>query len=138
LLRLGDFFALGPRQRIPELDRLADRVVVACQPLRAPLDDSELARRRAAGLTPQQDAYLVAWGYPYVFEAFRFHMTLTGPVPETDAPPIDALLRQRFASFIGRSFTIDTIALFVEPSPGMPFRIHSTARLTGNKVAVAG
>ena len=37
---------------------------------RAPPDDAELARRRKAGLTERQDALLMQWGYPYVFEEF--------------------------------------------------------------------
>ena len=31
----------------------------------------------AAGLTPEQDAMLLRWGYPYVFDTWFFHMTLT-------------------------------------------------------------
>ena len=30
-----------------------------------------------AGSPPRQDANLLRWGYPYVLEDFRFHMTLT-------------------------------------------------------------
>ena len=31
----------------------------------------------APNLTPRQDAMLVRWGYPYVFDTWFFHMTLT-------------------------------------------------------------
>ena len=33
-----------------------------------PPSEAELARRRAAGLTPRQDELLMRWGYPYVLE----------------------------------------------------------------------
>ena len=47
-------------------------------PFRAPLTPSERARRRPEDLDPRRRALLDRWGYPHVFEAFRFHMTLTG------------------------------------------------------------
>jgi len=83
------------------------------------------------------DANLVAWGYPYVFDAFRYHMTLTGPVPESEAAKVENLLRKCFAAFVGKPFVLDTIALCVEPEPNAPFRVHSTARLTGTRVAAS-
>jgi hypothetical protein len=135
LLRLGDFFALGPKGQVEDLQRLADRIVVDGQLLRAPLSEAELARRRKAGLTPAEDANLVTWGYPYVFRSFRYHMTLTGPVAGTDAPRIETILRRYFDDFIDKPFVIDTIALCVEPAPGAPFRVEFTAALTGSNMA---
>ena len=52
-------------------------MVLAQQPQMPP---AELARRRAGGLTPRQDELLQRWGYPFVLEEFRFHMSLTGPL----------------------------------------------------------
>jgi hypothetical protein len=45
---------------------------------RRPADAREVERRRAGGLNAKQDAYLLRWGYPYVFDEYRFHITLTG------------------------------------------------------------
>ncbi len=42
----------------------------------------ELQRRRAANLTPRQEFLLMHWGYPYVLDEFRFHMTLTRRLPD--------------------------------------------------------
>jgi hypothetical protein len=55
---------------------------------RAPLRREDRDRRLAAGLTDRQVGNLERWGYPYVFEEFRFHMTLTGRIE-------DAALRRR-------------------------------------------
>ena len=59
------------------LQALADACVEQLDRFRAPPSDAELARRRRASLTPRQDAMLVRWGYPYVFDTWFFHMTLT-------------------------------------------------------------
>ena len=127
--RLGDFFALVPADRLPALDRLAAAVVVGCQSMRAPLGAGEIARRRKAGLSAAEKANLLTWGYPYVFDAFRFHMTLTGAVPEGRAPAVSEHLRDYFADFIGKPYFLDHIALCVESSPDTPVKVRRTAWL---------
>ncbi len=87
------------------------------------------ARRRLAGLTPRQDELLLAWGYPYVFDEFRFHMTLTTRVFGAEADRLEAAARHRFASLLDEPVAIDTLALFVEREPGGPFTILETASL---------
>jgi putative phosphonate metabolism protein len=121
---LGPFFALVPEAPAAEIEDLAARVVKAFEPLRAPLDAAELARRRRAGLTASQEAKLVAWGYPYVFDEFRFHMTLTGPVPIEQQPAMLDLLERRFGSLLP-GIAIDSLALFVEDEPGENFTVHA-------------
>lgn len=82
LARLGGFIALVPEQPSAGLGELAADCVRAFDPFRMPADAAELARRRAGGLTPRQDALLAQWGYPYVMDEFRFHLTLTGKLAE--------------------------------------------------------
>ena len=79
---LSGFLALVPAERCVELQDLADRCVVEFDDFRRPADEAELARRRAPGLSPRQDELLVRWGYPYVLEEWRFHLTLTGRLPD--------------------------------------------------------
>ena len=78
LAELSDFLALVPTGRSPELQDLADHCVIEFDEFRRPAGEEELARRRAAGLSPRQDELLLRWGYPYVLEEWRFHLTLTG------------------------------------------------------------
>lgn len=78
---LGSFFALVPDGDADALDRFAADVVRAFEPFRAPLSAADIARRKPETLPEPERTYLHDWGYPYVFDAFRFHMTLTGPVP---------------------------------------------------------
>jgi len=127
--RLGRFFAFVPNEPVEALDRWAGAVVEHFERFRAPLSDAEIARRRSSGLTLAEDAYLVQWGYPYVFDAFRFHMSLTGKVAREDFEAVQAALRTHFSAFDARPFRIDRLALFVEPAPGEPFSLLVSAPL---------
>lgn len=129
--RLGRFFAFVPNERVEALDDLAGRIVADFEPFRAPLSEADIARRRVAGLTLDEETNLIRWGYPYVFDAFRFHMSLTGRVPKDDAEAMATELKRRFAEFDGKSFEIDRLGLFVEPERGAPFRVHHVALLAG-------
>jgi putative phosphonate metabolism protein len=127
--RLGDFLALVPAGPSAELDRLAADCVTAFDPFRAPSPPDDLARRRLAGLTPRQDELLQAFGYPYVFEEFRFHMTLSQRVFGDEADRLQRAAETHFADLLRQPVPVDTLALFVEPSPGTPFTVAATASL---------
>src|SRR5262249_48288739 len=77
LVSISGFLALVPTERSEALHALADTTVQHFDVLRAPASPEELARRRRARLSPRQEALLERWGYPYVMEEFRFHLTLT-------------------------------------------------------------
>lgn len=124
LARLGDFFALVPEQPEVALKKLESDVLDAFEPVRAPPDAAEIARRRPDRLSPRQRELLDVWGYPFVHDEFRFHMTLTGPV-QGPAESLQRDLAERFASVLGRPLALDGLGLFVEPEAGTPFRVHS-------------
>ena len=124
LSRLGDVFALVPGGPEPALSALESEVLAAFEPFRAPLTDAEVARRRPERLSARQRDHLHAWGYPFVRDEFRFHMTVTGPVPGPADGVRDAL-ESHFAPVLGRRLALDGLGLFVEPEPGAPFRVHS-------------
>ncbi|EKF61258.1 phosphonate metabolism protein [Agrobacterium albertimagni AOL15] len=129
--QLGHFFALVPDSLHAPLQQFAADVVETFEPFRAPLSEADIARRKPDTLPPRQRENLLRWGYPYVFDEFRFHMTLTGPVPEPKAPAMASILADRFADFIERPLRIDGLALFVEPERGAPFLVHSRLPLKG-------
>ena len=112
LRRLSGFLALMPSAEAPEVAALAQACVEAFEPYRAPLTAAELARRRAAGLTPRQDAHLVRWGYPYVAEDFRFHMTLSERLSGDDLARVEAALAPAVAPLCEDPLEIDALALF--------------------------
>lgn len=130
--RLGKFLALTPTQPSTDLDTLARRAITALDGLRAPLSEADIARRRKADLTPEQDAYMLKWGYPYVFEFFRFHLTLSGKL--SDKTALAAMQRaalSHFAPVLGQPVRINQITLFIEDEDGGPFRVADTFRFEG-------
>ncbi len=123
--RLDGFLALVPSGPAPDLDRFAGEVVTAFDRFRAPLSDAEIQRRNPDALSPDEFRNLVKWGYPYVFESFRFHMTLTGRVADADLPRVRSAIDEAFAATLRRPAVVDGLALFVEPEPGAPFLVKS-------------
>ena len=128
--QLGRFFALVPDQVYPELQAFAARVVQDFEPFRAPLSAADIARRKPETLPEPERTYLHDWGYPYVFDAFRFHMTLTGPVPAERQDEVAAHLETRFSSLIGGPLPVRGLALCIEPERGAPFRVLTLAALS--------
>ncbi|MCG6114950.1 MAG: DUF1045 domain-containing protein [Mesorhizobium sp.] len=130
LAQMDGFFALVPAERVPELDSLAAETVRVFEPYRAPLSEADIARRSPESLTAAQLRNLHGWGYPYIFDEFRFHMTLTGRVSREDSPRMARAIETAFGPLLDGPLVIDTLALFVEPEPGAPFIVH-TARALG-------
>lgn len=125
--RLSNFYALTPAAPCQQLDALAWSAVDHFNGLRAPLSESEIERRSLVGLSLRQFNYLVRYGYPYVRDEFRFHMTLTGSVSEA-ADKVEAALADHFTPIIAAPVSVDRITLFVEPERGAPFTVHSMHR----------
>jgi putative phosphonate metabolism protein len=119
--KLGSFIALRPSADTAELMTLARLCVTALDRLRAPLESSERARRQAAGLTPHQNDLLARWGYPYVLDEYRFHMTLTESLDDADA----ALLLPWLQTWLGPALDVEPgkadLAAFVQPDSGAEF-----------------
>lgn len=120
---LGQFLALCPSEPDPRLNALAAVCVQTLDRFRAPPSDAELAKRRAASLTPHQEDMLERWGYPYVFDEFRFHVTLTGPVEPARHPGLIDGLSYRLTDVLSEPFEIRDLCVFGEPSDGSPFRL---------------
>ncbi len=127
--RIDGFLALVPGSPAPDLDRFAGEIVTVFDRFRAPLSEAEVKRRNPEALSPEEFRNLLQWGYPYVFESFRFHMTLTGRVGDHDLARVRAAIDEAFATTLARPATIDGLALFVEPEPGAPFLVKSWYRL---------
>ncbi|WP_339030149.1 DUF1045 domain-containing protein [Bradyrhizobium symbiodeficiens] len=120
---ISGFIAVIPAEPVDALQRLAADCVRDFDSFRAALSAEDRARRRPEKLSERQRDYLDRWGYPYVMEEFRFHMTLTGRLDAERRGPILAMLRERFAALgIGR-LAIDRIALFRQDDAKARFRI---------------
>lgn len=130
LENLKGFLALLPDGDDTEILSLGAEVVTTLDPLRADLTAAEIARRKPDRLTPRQRHLLDQWGYPYVMEEFRFHLTLTDDLPEAQAAAVAAVLSSWLAPVLPRPFVIEDLCLFGEDAQG---RFHLIARhaLTG-------
>jgi putative phosphonate metabolism protein len=125
---IGPFFALTPLGDRTALNELAARVVVDFDDFRAPLSEHDRARRLANPLSERQITHLDRYGYPYVLDDFRFHMTLTGPIHADLRDGIRAHLEERFEAKVAPgAVEIDALTLFRQDASGARFRILARA-----------
>ncbi len=123
-LVIGDlegFLAFVPKAPSATLDRLAEACVHRFEPFRAPLEPAERRRRPLDRLSSRQLDQLDRFGYPYVFDDFAFHMTLTERLAESEKaillPHLQALARPLAVE----PFVVDGVAVYEEPTPGADF-----------------
>jgi putative phosphonate metabolism protein len=122
---ISGFIAVVPATPSAGLERIAADCTSEFDSFRAPLTSEDRARRNPSDLTPGQRKYLDRWGYPYVMEEFRFHMTLTGRLAAERREPILTMLRNSFSAIGLKTLAIDRIALFRQKNANSRFRIVS-------------
>ena len=127
LTRLGGFLALTVTGDTAPLETLAAATVRGLDGFRAPPSEAELARRRKANLSERQKALLAQWGYPYVMEEFRFHITLTGRLRRGEAETVRQRLEPVVAPLLPKPFMIRDLCLVGEDENGMFHLIHRYA-----------
>lgn len=128
---LGDFLALVPADgALDELAALAGDCLRAFEPFRAPLSRAEIDRRRPASLSDRQRGYLERFGYPYVLDDFRFHMTLTNAIEDRALhETVKGHLMTRFSDLLREPVRMDSLAIFHEPAQGADFRVLRLGQL---------
>lgn len=130
---LHDFLALRPAQPLPPdhpLQRLADDCVTVLDPWRRPPDEAERQRRADAGLDARQQWLLARFGYPHVLDRWRFHLTLSDAGVAQDAQAL-ATARAWFGPALQVPLAAGGLAVFTEPGPGQPLRLHARFALGG-------
>lgn len=133
LTRLRGFLAwCAPAEPPPQLQELADRCVVALDAFRAPPSPAELERRRAAPLTPAHERQLARWGYPYVFDTFTFHITLSGKLDDVTLDTAQATLARLDPPTDGQAMPVNAISVFVQKDAGEPFVVARHYRFDGS------
>jgi putative phosphonate metabolism protein len=123
---LGHFLALILSAPSPSLHQLADDCVRDLDCLRASSDASDLAKRMRPSHSVAEQQNLIRWGYPYVLDTWKFHMTLTNSLQPKELELFRDHLAQRFAELCQQPMRCDSICLFEEPAPGAPLLL--TAR----------
>ena len=77
-----------------------------------------MAKRRNRRLNQYQDDMLLKWGYPYVFDAFRFHITLTGQINSQLADRLIPFLSSWLDPILEDPFYINDLVLAGEDDNG--------------------
>lgn len=128
---IDGFLALIPTHQADELTALAADVVTAFEALRQPLDAGETARRLMAPLTPRQIALVERYGYPYVLDEFRFHMTIADRLDDAERDRRLAEANAWFADALTEELVLDRLVLFREAAPGAAFERLADFKLEG-------
>lgn len=129
-LWMDGFVALVPAAPVAALQTMAAACVIELDDLRAPMTPTERERRLVDAQDPRGRELVELYGYPYVMERFRFHMTLTGPVDAATAREVIAQVADPVASLNEQApLMLDRLCLFVQPDPWAPFRRVAEAEL---------
>ncbi|MGR3635477.1 MAG: DUF1045 domain-containing protein [Shimia sp.] len=118
LARLGSFIALKIDGDQTALADLAGTVVRDLDDFRAPPTEAELERRRKSSLSARQEQLLAQWGYPYVMDEFRFHITMSGRLGKNAEATI-AALAPHVTPILPTPFVVDCLSLVGQDDEGM-------------------
>jgi hypothetical protein len=126
----GGFMALRPEGDLSRINSAAAACVQDLHRFASPLSEADLVRRRQAPLTPEQDRLMLAWGYPYVLDAFEFHLSLTNKLDDLSDDMRTAWQLAAQAHFASLGVCrFDRLALFVEPQRGADFVLFDQVTL---------
>jgi 2'-5' RNA ligase len=126
----GGFLALRPEGGVSHINSTAAACVKALHSFAQPLGEADLVRRRLAPLTAAQNQLLLKWGYPYVFDEFDFHLSLTGRLDGMSDAAKEAWQHAAQTHFAHLSVCrFERLALFVEPERGADFQLFDHVAL---------
>ncbi len=125
--QIGDFLALITDGKYQEaVSDIAWRCTKELDVLRAPLSEEERNKRK--NLTPAESENLEQWGYPYVNNSFRFHMTLTSSLTQDDLISAKKIV----APMVPKEKTrLNSICIFGDPGSLRPFEFVERFDLKG-------
>jgi putative phosphonate metabolism protein len=118
---LHGFIAIRDAEPSAELQALADVCVAELDQLRAPPSAAETVRRRQSKLSPRHLELLERWGYPYVFDAWFFHLTLTRRLSPEEHALVMPRARAYFADTLPAPRMVGGVSLYTQAEPGADF-----------------
>jgi putative phosphonate metabolism protein len=131
LRNLDGFIALMPQTQGMPVTQLAADCVSKFEPFRAPLTDAEYDKRIVSGLTSNQKQLLDQYGYPYVMDEFRMHLTLSDRLDGSMLEMMMGMAEDWFGPTLERTYNLDQIAIYEEAEPGAAFQRIADFELTG-------
>lgn len=116
--QLGSFIAITQGAPSSELNELASNIVRTFDQFRAPLTDQDITKRRQQNLTARQDELMLKWGYPFIFDAFKFHLTLSGKLEQDEMTSTLNVLNEHLTDILKDPIDVRDICLFGERNDG--------------------
>lgn len=120
------------------IQALAEAAVRNLDPLRAPPTPEEIARRQPQSLSPAQQSMLARWGYPYVFDTYVFHITLTGKLEGAALAQAQADIASFAEPLRGQAMAVPGVSVYVQPEPGADFIAARHYGFDGSSADAAG
>lgn len=135
---IDGFLALVPAYPSNDLSAVAEACVRDLDRFRRPLSAAALARDRRAPLTERQERYLAEWGYPFVLEEFRFHLTLTERLSPELMRVVRPVLEQAMAPACVSRLALEHLVVFREEEAEAPMRVLESFSLAPARSASEG
>ena len=110
---LSRFMALTLSEQNKELTKFAFSCVTEFEDFRRPLSEADIKRRQLRSLTPRQDALLHKYGYPYIDDEFRFHMTLSDAMENSDQD-YQQWVQDQYARCVTTTPVLDQLAIYAQ------------------------
>ena len=111
---LGGFIAIVPTVKSNTMHSLAKKCVKDLDGFRVTESIENLKKRRAVGLTSSEENNLLKWGYPYVLDDFRFHLTLTSKLLPDVSSNVFSVLSSELQTVLTAPLLIGKISLVGE------------------------
>ncbi len=120
------------------IQALAEAAVRDLDSLRAAPTPEEIARRQPQSLSPAQQSMLARWGYPYVFDTYVFHITLTGKLEGAALAQAQAGIAAFADPLRGQAMAVPGVSVYVQPEPGADFVAARHYGFDGSSADAAG
>lgn len=125
---ISDFAALSLSLQPDALAALARTCVEALEPFRAPISEQDIQRRLHQPMSERQLFQLKHYGYPYIFDDFQFHMTLSDKLGDGDTDYLQ-WLEHEYTQMVTSTPVLDQIALYSQIDRASAFVLVEAYRL---------
>ena len=123
LREISGFIAIVPTVQNQSINFLARKCLEGLDCFRDAEPPEILNKRRSAGLSSSEERHLLKWGYPYVLDDFRFHLTMTGKLTPKVSKNVFSVLSSELQAALNAPLPINKICLFGESNINGQFEV---------------
>ncbi|MBL8645573.1 MAG: DUF1045 domain-containing protein [Rhodospirillaceae bacterium] len=121
---IGKFIALTPIRSSAVLENLAALCVRTFEGFRMPLSKEQMAHYLRNKLTVHQTQMLEHWGYPYVMEEFRFHISVTDRIDnDTERAAMMTSVQKMTVGVVNKPIVVRDVAVFYQADREQPMEL---------------